>query len=105
MASRVLGLVRDMVFAALFGGGWMADCFNLAFRVPNLLRDLFAEGALSQAFVTTFSKKLKSEGFGPTRPIDPADDLEAYALNRRVELSLDGVTDPEAIVRDLNELK
>ena len=62
MASRVLGLVRDMVFAALFGGGWMADCFNLAFRVPNLLRDLFAEGALSQAFVTTFSKRLKSEG-------------------------------------------
>lgn len=62
MASRVLGLVREMVFAAVFGGGWMADCFNLAFRVPNLLRDLFAEGALSQAFVTTFSKKLKSDG-------------------------------------------
>lgn len=62
MASRVLGLLRDMVFAALFGGGWKADCFNLAFRVPNLLRDLFAEGALSQAFVTTFSKKLKAEG-------------------------------------------
>ena len=38
------------------------DCFYLAFRVPNLLRDLFAEGALSQAFVTTFSKKLKAEG-------------------------------------------
>jgi putative peptidoglycan lipid II flippase len=62
MVSRVLGLVRDMVFAALFGGGWMADAFNLAFRIPNLLRDLFAEGALSQAFVTTFSKRLKSEG-------------------------------------------
>jgi putative peptidoglycan lipid II flippase len=62
MASRVLGLLRDMVFAALFGGGWLMDAFNLAFRVPNLLRDLFAEGALSQAFVTTFSKKLKSEG-------------------------------------------
>lgn len=62
MASRVLGLIRDMVFAALFGGGWMADAFNLAFRIPNLLRDLFAEGALSQAFVTTFSKRLKSEG-------------------------------------------
>ncbi|MBC7385801.1 MAG: OmpA family protein [Cryobacterium sp.] len=48
--------------------------------------------------------KLKSEGFGPNRPIDPAMDLEAYALNRRVELWLDGVTDPEALVRDLNEL-
>jgi outer membrane protein OmpA-like peptidoglycan-associated protein len=49
--------------------------------------------------------KLSTEGFGPTRPIDPADDVEAYALNRRVELWIDGVTDPDAVVRDLNELK
>lgn len=62
MASRVLGLLREMMFAALFGGSRWMDCFYLAFRVPNLLRDLFAEGALSQAFVTTFSKKLKAEG-------------------------------------------
>ena len=62
MASRVLGLLREMMFAALFGGSKWMDCFYLAFRVPNLLRDLFAEGALSQAFVTTFSKRLKVEG-------------------------------------------
>jgi putative peptidoglycan lipid II flippase len=62
MASRVLGLLREMMFAGLFGGSKWMDCFYLAFRVPNLLRDLFAEGALSQAFVTTFSKKLKGEG-------------------------------------------
>ncbi len=62
MASRVLGLLREMLFAGLFGGSKWMDCFYLAFKVPNLLRDLFAEGALSQAFVTTFSKKLKSEG-------------------------------------------
>lgn len=62
MASRVLGLLREMLFAGLFGGSRWMDCFYLAFRVPNLLRDLFAEGALSQAFVTTFSKKLKAEG-------------------------------------------
>ncbi|MBC8127662.1 MAG: murein biosynthesis integral membrane protein MurJ, partial [Gloeobacteraceae cyanobacterium ES-bin-144] len=62
MASRVLGLLREMMFAALFGGSKWMDCFYLAFKVPNLLRDLFAEGALSQAFVTTFSKKLKTEG-------------------------------------------
>lgn len=49
-------------------------------------------------------KKLKAEGFGPNRPIDPADDLEAYALNRRVEIWLDGVSDPATITRDLNEL-
>ena len=65
MASRVLGLAREMMFAALFGGSRWMDCFYLAFKVPNLLRDLFAEGALSQAFVTTFSKKLKSEGEAP----------------------------------------
>jgi outer membrane protein OmpA-like peptidoglycan-associated protein len=49
--------------------------------------------------------KLAAEGYGPTRPIDPADDLEAYALNRRVEIWIDGVANPEALVRDLNELK
>ncbi|QTN31131.1 murein biosynthesis integral membrane protein MurJ [Akkermansiaceae bacterium] len=62
MLSRVLGLAREMMFAGLFGGSRWMDCFYLAYRVPNLLRDLFAEGALSQAFVTTFSKKVKSDG-------------------------------------------
>ena len=65
MASRVLGLLREMLFAGLFGGSRWMDCFYLAFKVPNLLRDLFAEGALSQAFVTTFSKKLKTDGERP----------------------------------------
>ena len=65
MASRVLGLAREMMFAGLFGGSRWMDCFYLAFKVPNLLRDLFAEGALSQALVTTFSKKLKTEGEEP----------------------------------------
>ncbi|MFN7343167.1 MAG: lipid II flippase MurJ, partial [bacterium] len=62
MLSRVLGLVREVLFAGLFGGSRWMDCFYLAFKVPNLLRDLFAEGALSQAFVTTFSKKAKADG-------------------------------------------
>jgi putative peptidoglycan lipid II flippase len=62
MASRMLGMARDMMFGALFGGSWLMDCFVVAFRIPNLLRDMFAEGALSQAFVTTFSKKLKTDG-------------------------------------------
>ncbi len=56
MCSRVLGLVREQVCAALFGGGGAMDAFTAAFRIPNLLRDLFAEGALSTAFVATFSK-------------------------------------------------
>jgi putative peptidoglycan lipid II flippase len=62
MASRVLGLVRDQVFAALFGAGLQYDAFLTAFRIPNLLRDLFAEGALSSAFVTTFSQVLVTKG-------------------------------------------
>lgn len=56
MCSRVLGLIREQLCAALFGGGGAMDAFTAAFRIPNLLRDLFAEGALSTAFVTTFSK-------------------------------------------------
>ena len=62
LLSRVLGLVRWMVFGALFGGGRLMDVFITAFRIPNLLRDLVAEGALSTAFVTTFSKTLVTEG-------------------------------------------
>lgn len=61
MCSRVLGLARDQIFAALFGAGAGTDAFLTAFRAPNLLRDLFAEGALSTAFVTTFSKKIQLE--------------------------------------------
>ena len=55
MFSRVFGLVRETVFAAFFGAGFVSDAFYLAFRIPNLLRDLFAEGALSVAFVKVFT--------------------------------------------------
>ena len=62
MCSRVLGLIREQVFEGLFGAGRSLDAFLMAFRVPNLLRDLFAEGALSTAFITTFSGKIATEG-------------------------------------------
>jgi putative peptidoglycan lipid II flippase len=55
MCSRVFGLVREQAFAYLFGAGYAYDAFVVAFRIPNLLRDLFGEGALSAAFVTVFS--------------------------------------------------
>ncbi len=55
LSSRILGLVREQVFAGLFGAGLAFDAFVVAFRIPNLLRDLFAEGALSSAFVTVFT--------------------------------------------------
>jgi putative peptidoglycan lipid II flippase len=53
--SRILGLVREIVFAALFGDGAAADAFFVAFKIPNFLRRLFAEGAFSQAFVPVLS--------------------------------------------------
>ena len=64
MCSRILGLIREQIFAALFGGGRAMDAFTVAFRTPNLLRDLFAEGALSTAFITTFSKTIATDGDG-----------------------------------------
>ena len=62
MTSRILGLAREQVLAALFGAGSAMDAYNVAFRIPNLLRDLFAEGAMSAAFVPTFTKTLATDG-------------------------------------------
>ena len=62
LASRILGLVRDQVLAALFGAGNDMDAFIVAFRIPNLMRDLFAEGAMSAAFVPTFTRHLTRQG-------------------------------------------
>lgn len=55
MFSRVLGLIRETIFARYFGAGFLYDAFIVGFRIPNLLRDLFAEGALSAAFVKVFT--------------------------------------------------
>ncbi len=63
LLSRLLGLVREQVFAALLGAGFYGDAFATAFRLPNLLRDLFAEGALSAAFQPAFQAARKNEGF------------------------------------------
>ncbi len=60
--SRILGLVRDQIFAKLFGAGLYNDAWLVAFRIPNLLRDLFAEGALSAALVPTFAETLRHRG-------------------------------------------
>src|SRR5215831_20463387 len=62
LASRVLGLVRDTVLAAVFGAGNEMDAFVVAFRIPNLVRELFAEGAMSAAFVPAFTKTLTLQG-------------------------------------------
>jgi putative peptidoglycan lipid II flippase len=85
MCSRLLGLAREQIFAALFGGGLLMDAFTIAFRIPNLLRDLFAEGALSTAFITIFSRTTSREG-----------DAAAFRLANKVTtlalLTLSGIT-------------
>jgi putative peptidoglycan lipid II flippase len=77
MLSRLLGLVREQVFAVTLGAGVYSDAFLAAFRIPNLLRDLFAEGALSAAFVPTYVATLRND----SRPA-------AYALANRVMSTL-----------------
>ena len=63
-ASRLLGLVREQVLAGIFGASAspQMDAYNVAFRIPNLLRDLFAEGAMTAAFVPTFTRTLSTSG-------------------------------------------
>ncbi len=60
--SRITGLVREQAFAYLFGAGNAMDAYNIAFRIPNLLRDLFAEGAMSASLVPTFTRVRTEEG-------------------------------------------
>lgn len=62
LVSRILGVARESLLAALFGVSWLTDAYVVAFRIPNLLRDLFAEGALSSAFVPTFTDVMAREG-------------------------------------------
>jgi len=61
-ASRIVGVLREQAFAVFFGAGRELDAFVTAFRIPNLLRDLFAEGALSAAFVSTFTQCRERDG-------------------------------------------
>ncbi|HKT78731.1 MAG TPA: murein biosynthesis integral membrane protein MurJ [Vicinamibacterales bacterium] len=62
LTSRILGLARESVLAAVFGASNEMDAFLVALRLPNLVRDLFAEGAMSAAFVPTFTRHLRSRG-------------------------------------------
>ncbi len=62
MIIRILGVGREMVLARYFGAGFFTDAFYVAYRIPNLLRDLFAEGALSAAFLPTFVRRLTQDG-------------------------------------------
>lgn len=69
LASRVTGLVRDLLMASIFGANALTDAFNVAFRIPNLFRRLFAEGAFSQAFVPVLAASRAQEGEIRTRTL------------------------------------
>ncbi len=69
LASRVAGLVRDQLFAAAFGASAMTDAFYVAFRIPNLFRRLFGEGAFSQAFVPVLAQTKEKHGLEVTRKL------------------------------------
>ena len=67
LASRITGLVRDLLMASMFGANALTDAFNVAFRIPNLFRRLFAEGAFSQAFVPVLAAAKTQHGEEATR--------------------------------------
>ncbi len=73
LISRITGLLRESVFAYLYGASTSTDAFQVAFRIPNLLRDLFSEAALSASFVPTFVGKIKRK--------DSAEELWRFASN------------------------
>src|ERR1041385_1468390 len=62
LTSRVLGMVREMVYARFMGTSWVASAFVLAFQIPNLFRRLLGEGALTAAFIPIFKEKEKRDG-------------------------------------------
>ncbi|MGE8318859.1 MAG: murein biosynthesis integral membrane protein MurJ [Comamonas sp.] len=69
LLSRITGLARDLLMASLFGASALTDAFNVAFRIPNLFRRLFAEGAFSQAFVPVLASTRATEGDERTRAL------------------------------------
>lgn len=83
--SRILGLVRDIVVARFFGAGVATDAFFVAFKIPNFLRRLFAEGAFSQAFVPVLSEYQTQQGRDATQAL-------INQTARRLALTLFGVT-------------
>jgi len=97
LASRVLGLVRDQLFAALVGANAFSDAFVAAFRIPNLLRDLFAEGALSSALVPTFADYRANRG--PAEAFRLANQVAGLILAVVGGVTLAGLVLADPIVR------
>ncbi len=95
LLSRVLGFVRDLLMANLFGAGFIADAFVVAFRIPNLLRSFVAEGALTSAFVPVFTSELHE---GKERGRETVRSVSGFLFLVTVLLSLLGIVFSEEIV-------
>ena len=80
LISRILGFVRDMLQARYVGAGMAADAFLIAFRLPNLFRALFAEGAFSAAFVPMFNRQVGEEKGDLTNAKRFAEDVLAVLM-------------------------
>jgi len=81
LLSRIAGLARELLIASTFGASALTDAFNVAFRIPNLLRRLFAEGAFSQAFVPVLAGSRERDGDAAThRLIDNVATVLTWAL-------------------------
>jgi putative peptidoglycan lipid II flippase len=91
LASRITGLVRQLLMAAMFGASPLTDAFNVAFRIPNMFRRLFAEGAFSQAFVPVLAGLKQKEGEAATKAlIDQIATVLAWALTATCVLGVLG---------------
>jgi len=91
LASRITGLVRELLVASTFGASALTDAFNVAFRIPNLLRRLFAEGAFSQAFVPVLAGAREKEGDAATHHmVDQIATVLAWALTLTCVLGVAG---------------
>ena len=96
LLSRILGFVRDAVIARVFGAGLMTDAFFVAFKIPNLLRRLFAEGAFSQAFVPILAEYKNRRGEADTRAL--VDHVAAFLTLALVVVTAAGVLAAPVIV-------
>ncbi len=96
LVSRILGFVRDLIIARIFGAGFATDAFFVAFRLPNLLRRLFAEGAFSQAFVPILAEYKNRRGDGDARLL--VDHVAAFLALALFVVTLIGIAAAPAII-------
>jgi putative peptidoglycan lipid II flippase len=96
LVSRILGFVRDTLVARIFGAGIYTDAFFVAFKIPNLLRRLFAEGAFSQAFVPVLAEYKNQRGHEATKTL--VDHVASLLLLVLVGVTVLGVLAAPAVV-------